>query len=158
MQTLRIDTVTQDSTEKQSSPVQSSLSPIGFSARHMPQAQGFRRALQALSAAYARVGNALCDKLQHSGSDLSELSALGASYGWITDRRRLVQTYLEAEPAVMAYACADFGEPEQIRSLAEAAAEMASEADSLFSALGLLNYIDQELGWAAVGGVPAGNA
>jgi NAD(P)-dependent dehydrogenase (short-subunit alcohol dehydrogenase family) len=114
--------------------------------------------LQALSAAYARAGNALCDRLQHSASDASELSTLGASYGWISDRRRLVQTYLEAEPAVMAYACADFGEPEQIRSLAETAADLAGEASSLFSALGLLNYIDQELGWAAVGGAPAGHA
>jgi hypothetical protein len=156
MQTFRIDTVTQDTTENQSRPVQ--LSPIGFSARHTPQAQGFRRALQALSAAYARVGNALCDRLQHSGSDVSELSALGANYGWVADRRRLVQTYLEAEPAVMAYACADFGEPEQIRSLAEAATEMAGESSALFSAIGVLSYIDQELGWAAVGGAPAGNA
>jgi len=153
MHTLRIDTVTQDSTENQSR-----LSPIGFSARHMPQAQGFRRALQALGTAYARVGNALCDKLQHSGSDLSELSSLGASYGWISDRRHLVQTYLEAEPAVMAYACTDLGDPDQIRTLAEAAAEMAGETDGLFSALGLLNYIDQELGWAAVGGAAAGHA
>jgi hypothetical protein len=69
-----------------------------------------------------------------------------------------VQTYLEAEPAVMAYACADFGAPEQIQSLAEIAAELAGESKSLFSALGLLDYIDHELGWAAVGGAPAGNA
>jgi hypothetical protein len=59
---------------------------------------------------------------------------------------------------VMAYACADFGQPEQIRSLAEAAADLAAERQSLFSAIGLLNYIDQELGWAAVGGAPAGHA
>jgi len=58
----------------------------------------------------------------------------------------------------MAYACADFGEPEQIRALAETAAELAGEPGSLFPALGLLNYIDQELGWAAIGGAPAGNA
>ncbi len=134
------------------------LSPIGISARHVPEAQGFRRALQALSAAYARVGNALSDRMQHADIDRDALTSLGASYGWIVDRRRLVQTYLEAEPAVMAYACADFGEPEQIRSLAETAAELAGEPASLFSALGLLNYIDQELGWAAIGGAPAGNA
>jgi hypothetical protein len=139
-------------------PIESRLSPIGFPARGTPQAQGFRRALQALSAAYARVGNALSDRMQHADSDLSELSALGAKYGWITDRRRLVQTYLEAEPAVMAYACADFGQPEQICSLAETASELACERRTLFSALGVLSYIDQELGWAAVGGAPAGNA
>jgi len=139
-------------------PVRSNVSPIGFSARHISEAQGFRRALQALSGAYAKVGNALCDRLQHSETDLEGLSTLGASFGWISDRRRLVQTYLEAEPAVMAYACADFGEPEQIRSLAETAADLADERKSLFSAIGLLNYIDHELGWAAVGGAPAGNA
>jgi hypothetical protein len=138
--------------------VESRLSPIGVSMRHMPEAQGFRRALQALSTAYAKVGNVLSDRLQHAQSDLDEVTALGASYGWIVDRRRLVQTYLEAEPAVMAYACADFGEPDQIRSLAEAAADLAGESQSLFSALGLLSYIDHELGWAAIGGAPAGNA
>jgi len=153
MQMLR--TPTHETTEKT---VESRLSPIGISVRHMPEAQGFRRALQALSAAYARVGNALSDRMQHASSDLSALTDLGASYGWISDRRRLVQTYLEAEPAVMAYACADFGEPEQIRSLAEIAGELAGETQSLFSALGLLSYIDEELGWAAVGGAPAGNA
>ncbi|WP_395020547.1 hypothetical protein [Dongia sp.] len=148
-------TVTGDTTEKQA---ESRLSPIGISVRHVAEAQGFRRALQALSAAYAKVGNVLSDRLQHGSSDLGELATIGASYGWIVDRRRLVQTYLEAEPAVMAYACADFGEPDQIRSLAEAATELASESQSLFSALGLLSYIDHELGWAAIGGAPAGNA
>ena len=138
--------------------VESRVSPIGISVRHAAQAQGFRRALQALSAAYARVGNALSDRLQHANADLSEVATLASSYGWISDRRRLVQTYLEAEPAVMAYACADFGEPDQIRSLAECAAELAGESQSLFSAMGLLSYIDHELGWAAVGGAPAGNA
>jgi hypothetical protein len=153
MQMLR--TETRDETDKRA---ESTVSPIGISARHSPEAMGFRRALQALSAAYARAGNALSDRLQHADSDLSELTALGASYGWVADRRRLVQTYLEADPAVMAYACADFGEPQQIQSLAETAAELASEAQSLFSALGLLDYIDHELGWAAIGGAPAGNA
>jgi hypothetical protein len=153
MQMLRTDT--RDSTEERS---ESKVSPIGISVRHTPEAIGFRRALQALSAAYARAGNALSDRLQHAGSDLSELTRLGASYGWVSDRRRLVQTYLEAEPAVMAYACADFGEPQQIQSLAETAAELASESQSLFSALGLLSYIDHELGWAAIGGAPAGHA
>ncbi|GAB2176340.1 hypothetical protein [Dongia sp. agr-C8] len=147
-------TVTGETTEK----AESRLSPIGISVRHVAETQGFRRALQALSAAYARAGNALSDRLQHANSDLGEVATLGASYGWIADRRRLVQTYLEAEPAVMAYACADFGEPDQIRSLAEAAADLAGESQSLFSALGLLTYIDHELGWAAVGGAPAGNA
>jgi hypothetical protein len=153
MQILR--TETGGNTEQQG---ESQLSPIGISVRHMPEAQGFRRALQALSAAYARVGNALSDRLQHAHADLDEVTTLGASYGWIVDRRRLVQTYLEAEPAVMAYACADFGAPDQIRSLAEAAADLAGESQSLFSALGLLSYIDHELGWAAIGGAPAGNA
>ncbi len=153
MQMLRTETG-----EKIEKTAQSRLSPIGISVRHAPETQGFRRALQALSAAYARVGNALSDRLQHAAADLGEVSTLGASYGWVVDRRRLVQTYLEAEPAVMAYACADFGEPDQIRSLAEAASELAGEGQSLFSALGLLNYIDHELGWAAVGGAPAGNA
>jgi hypothetical protein len=153
MQMLRPETG--DRTE---TTVESRLSPIGISVRHVAEAQGFRRALQALSAAYARVGNALSDRLQHANSDLDAVSSLGASYGWITDRRRLVQTYLEAEPAVMAYACADFGAPDQIRSLAEAAVELAGESQSLFSALALLSYIDHELGWAAVGGAPAGNA
>jgi hypothetical protein len=153
MQMLRPETHEQG--EKQ---VESKVSPIGIVMRQTPEAMGFRRALQALSAAYARAGNALSDRMQHTHSDLSELTILGASYGWIVDRRRLVQTYLEAEPAVMAYACADFGAPEQIQSLADAAAEMAGEAQSLFSALGLLNYIDHELGWAAIGGAPAGNA
>ena len=153
MQMLRTETC--DEAEKR---VESKVSPIGISLRHTPEAMGFRRALQALSAAYARAGNALSDRLQHAQSDLSELTTLGASYGWVSDRRRLVQTYLEAEPAIMAYACAHFGAPEQIQSLAETAAELAGESKSLFAALGLLNYIDHELGWAAVGGAPAGNA
>jgi hypothetical protein len=139
-------------------PIESRLSPIGFPARSTPQAQGFRRALQALSAAYARVGDALSDRMQHPTPDQSERSALGATFGWISDRRLLVHTYLESEPAVMAYACADFGQPEQIRALAETASELAGEEETLFSALGLLSYIDHELGWAAVGGAPAGNA
>jgi hypothetical protein len=138
--------------------VESRVSPIGISVRRAAEAQGLRRALQALGAAYARVGNALSDRLQHAGSDLGAVSTLGASYTWISDRCRLVQTYLQAEPTVMAYACADFVEPDQIRSLAECAAELAGESQSLFSAIGLLSYIDQELGWAAVGGAPAGNA
>jgi hypothetical protein len=58
----------------------------------------------------------------------------------------------------MAYACADFGAPDQIRALAECAAELAGESQSLFAAIGLLSYIDHELGWAAIGGAPAGNA
>jgi hypothetical protein len=155
MHMQRPDAIARDEAEQ---PIQSRLTPLGFSTHHAIAAQGYRRALQALSAAYARAGNALSDRLQHAEPDLSELSALGASYGWISDRRRLVQTYLEAEPSVMAYACADFGDPDQIRSLAETAAELAGEGPSLFSALGVLNYIDQELGWAAVGGAPAGNA
>jgi hypothetical protein len=153
MQTLRMETGGTTETT-----VESRLSPIGISGRHVPEALGFRRALQALSAAYAKVGNALSDRLQHANSDLGEVGTIGSSYSWIVDRRRLVQTYLEAEPAVMAYACADFGQPDQIRSLAEAAADLASDSQSLFSALGLLSYIDHELGWAAVGGAPAGNA
>ncbi len=153
MQMLRTDT--RDEAEKR---VESKVSPIGISLRHTPETMEFRRALQALSSAYAKAGNALSDRLQHAQSDLAELTKLGASYGWVSDRRRLVQTYLEAEPAVMAYACADFGAPEQIQALAETAAELAGESKSLFAALGALSYIYQELGWAAVGGAPAGNA
>jgi hypothetical protein len=152
---IRGDTAARGKAEKS---IETRLSPLGISARHISEARGFRRALLALSAAYTKTGNALSDRLQHTSPDLEELSHLGASYGWISDRRRLVQTYLEAEPAVMAYACADFGQPEQIKSLADAASELAGESRSLFSALALLNYIDQELGWAAVGGAPAGNA
>lgn len=144
-----------DTTEQKT---ESRLSPIGISVRHAAERQGFRQALLALGTAYSKAGNALSDRLQHAGSDAAEASNLAASYSWIADRRRLVQTYLEAEPAVMAYACADFGEPDQIRSLAEAAADLAGESQSLFSALGLLSYIDHELGWAAIGGAPAGNA
>ena len=155
MENLRTSTATRGKAEKS---IETRLSPLGLSVRRMAEAQGFRRALLALSAAYTKVGNALSDRLQHTNPDLAELSQLGASYGWISDRRRLVQTYLEAEPAVMAYACADFGQPDQIRSLAEAASELAGETRSLFSALALLNYIDHELGWAAVGGAPVGNA
>jgi NAD(P)-dependent dehydrogenase (short-subunit alcohol dehydrogenase family) len=155
MQMERIGNAGGDTAEERAS---TKLSPIGFSARHVGEAQGFRRALQALNAAYAKVGNALCDRLQHAGGEAAELPALGASYTWISDRRRLVQTYLEAEPAVIAYACADCTEPEQIRSLAEAAADLAGETGSLVSALGILNYIDRELGWAAVCGAPAGHA
>jgi hypothetical protein len=148
-------TETGDKTEQA---VESRLSPIGISVRHAAEAQGLRRALQALGAAYARAGNALSDRLQHAPSDPGALTSLGASYAWISDRRHLVQTYLEAEPAVMAYACADFGAPDQIRALAECAAELAGESQSLFAAIGLLSYIDHELGWAAIGGAPAGNA
>jgi hypothetical protein len=138
--------------------IESKVSPVGISLCHSPEALGFKYALEALGAAYAKAGNALSDRLQSAGSDVGALSALAASYAWISDRRRLVQTYLEAEPAIMAYACADFGAPEQIRSLAETAAELASEDESLFSALGVLSYIDHELGWAEIGGAPAGNA
>jgi hypothetical protein len=154
MQLFRIDPIEGDA-EK---PIESRLSPLGFPTRGTPQTQGLRHALQALSAAYTRVGHALSDRMQNADFELSELSSLGASYGWISDRHRLVQTYLAAEPAVMAYACADFGQPDEIRSLAETAAELAAETGSLFSALGLLSYIDHELGWAAVGGAPAGHA
>jgi hypothetical protein len=135
--------------------IESKVSPVGISLCHSPEALGFRHALQALSVAYAKAGNALSDRMQHANSDVG---ALGANYAWISDRHRLVQTYLEAEPAVMVYACADFGAPEQIRSLAETAAELAGEFESLFAALGVLSYIDHELGWAEVGGAPAGNA
>jgi hypothetical protein len=153
MQMLRTETV-----EKTEKSVESRVSPIGIALRHGPEAQGLRRALQALGAAYAKVGNALSDRLQHTQDDVAEATRLSASYGWIADRRRLVQTYLEAEPAIMAYVCVDLGQPEQIRSLAEAAAELAGESQSLFSALGLLNYIDHELGWTTMAGTPAGNA
>jgi len=111
-------------------------------------ALGFQRALQALGAAYARVAALLDDALERSDSGLTQLAALGANYAWISERRRLVKTFLESEPAIIAYAHCDCPRPDQIRSLAETAAELASGNDTLTSALGLLNYIDLELGWA----------
>ncbi|HVO03850.1 MAG TPA: hypothetical protein VMT54_16735 [Candidatus Cybelea sp.] len=121
------------------------------------QATRFQQALRALDAAYSIVGAALYNRIQRPAVDVHEISALGASYGWISERRSLVQSFLDAEPAVLAYAGVDFDEPEHIRSLAETAAELASEHHSLISAIALLSYIDQELGWTAVTEV-AGNA
>jgi hypothetical protein len=111
-------------------------------------ALGFQRALQALGTAYTRVATLLDDALERSDAGLSQLAALGANYAWISERRRLVKTFLEAEPAILAYAHFDCPAPDQIRSLAETAIELASNDDTLPSALGLLNYIDLELGWA----------
>ncbi|HVZ02694.1 MAG TPA: hypothetical protein VHA35_24515 [Dongiaceae bacterium] len=111
-------------------------------------ALGFQRALQALGTAYTRVATKLDDALERSDVDLSQLAALGANYAWISERRRLVKTFLDSEPAILAYAHCDCRCPDQIRSLAETATELASESDTLTSALGLLNYIDLELGWA----------
>ena len=110
--------------------------------------QGFQHALRALSTAYARAATLLDDALEQSDTDFSQLAALGANYAWVSDRRRLVNTFLESEPAILAYAYSDCSRPDQIRALAETAAELANQRDTLTSALGLLNYIDLELGWA----------
>jgi hypothetical protein len=111
-------------------------------------AHGFRLALRALGAAYSRVAIALNERLERPNVRLSELSELGAQYSWISERRRLVQTFLDSEPTIMAYARCDCRNPDQIRSLAEAATELADDSRSLSSALGLLSYIDHELGWS----------
>lgn len=111
-------------------------------------AVGFQRALQALSTAYTQVATMLDEALERSDADLSQLAALGANYAWISERRRLVKTFLESEPAILAYAYCDCPRPDEIRSLAETAIELASDTETLTSALGLLNYIDLELGWA----------
>jgi hypothetical protein len=110
--------------------------------------RAFQHALKALGTAYARVATMLDDALERSDNGLSQLAALGANYAWVSDRRQLVKTFLESEPAILAYAYSDCPRPDQIRSLAETAADLARERDTLTSALGLLNYIDLELGWA----------
>jgi len=109
---------------------------------------GFQRALQALGTAYARVAALLDGALERSDASLAQLSALGANYTWISERRCLVKTFLDSDPVVIAYAHSDCPRPDQIRSLAETATELASEDGTLTAALGLLNYIDLELGWA----------
>jgi len=117
-------------------------------ARQNTEALSFQRALEALEAAYAQVAAILDDQLERPATGLSQLAALGMNYAWISERRRLVKTFLESDPAALAYANSDCPRPDQIRSLAETAAELASDSDTLPSALGLLNYIDLELGWA----------
>jgi hypothetical protein len=116
--------------------------------RSNADAHEFQRALQALGAVYARVAALLDEALERSDTDLSQLSALGANYAWISERRLLVKAFLDSEPAILAYAHCDCRCPGQIRSLAETAIELASQAETLPSALGMLNYIDLELGWA----------
>jgi len=119
--------------------------------------QGLRRALEALGVAYAKVGQALKLRLRVADCEAEELSQLSNSCGWISDRERLVQSFLDCELAAAA-AYVDMRNPDQIHALAEAAGAFAEESRQLFSALGLLSYIEHELGWAAVGTAPAGNA
>jgi hypothetical protein len=111
-------------------------------------AVGFQRALEALGAAYAQVASMLDQAIESTDSGLGQLAALGANYAWISERRQLVKTFLESEPAILAYAHIDCPAPDQIQSLAETATELAGKHETLPSALGLLNYIDLELGWA----------
>jgi hypothetical protein len=127
-------------------------------AHREPETGGIRRALQALAIAYARAGTALRDRLEDARVAAHEIDLLGSSFGWVTDRQRLVHTFLAAEPAVIAYAYANISQPEQIATLAETAAELAGEHQSLISALGLLGYIERELGWTSVGAAPLGSA
>jgi hypothetical protein len=122
--------------------------PIVVRARRNADALSFQRALKALDSAYARVAAILDDQLEQPATGLSQLAALGMNYAWISERRRLVKTFLESDPAILAYAHCDCPRPDQIRSLADTAAELASDSDTLPSALGVLNYIDLELGWA----------
>jgi hypothetical protein len=122
---------------------------LGHTAARDSGALGFQRALQALATAYGRVAAILDEKIEHADTSLAQLAALGTNYAWISDRRRLVKTFLESEPAILAYAHCDCRSPDQIRSLAETATELAGNSEKLSSALGLLNYIDIELGWAA---------
>lgn len=110
----------------------------------------FQRALEALGRAYARAADMLDAKLARGNLDMEALVMLGDNYARISMRRRLIKTVLESEPAILAYANSDCRYPEQIHSLAEAASELAGDPKGLPSALGLLAYIDQELGWSEI--------
>jgi len=130
---------------------------LRFPAHSEPVALGLRPALEALGVAYAKVAHALNLRLEVANCDAEELSQLSNSCSWISDRQRLVQSFLDCELAAAA-AYVEMRNPDQIHALAEAAGAFAEENRQLFSALGLLSYIEHELGWAAARMAPAGNA
>jgi hypothetical protein len=148
MQTIRADSISRDRASKRphAAPV---LRLVISDESRGRQVAGLKPALQALGAAYDRVAGILRNRMQHASADIDQISELGVRFTWVSERRRLVQTYLESGPEVIAYAYADCRHPEQIQSLAETASELASKSRSLTSALGLLNYIDDELGWSS---------
>lgn len=148
MQMIRDDSASQDRASKRP-PTAPQLRLVKSDGTRGRRTAGFRPALQALGAAYDRVAGILSNRMQHATSDIGQISELGARYTWVSERRRLVQTYLDSGTDVIAYAYADCRHPEQIQSLAETASELASKSRSLSSALGLLNYIDHELGWSS---------
>lgn len=105
------------------------------------------KALEALNTAYKRVARALNDEIDRASADLAEISALGGRLRWVSERQKLVRTALQAGPGLVAYVCGDCREVPQIRSLAEMAAKLANDVTAYPTALNLLSYIDQELGW-----------
>ncbi|HVM85132.1 MAG TPA: hypothetical protein VMW18_14675 [Candidatus Binatia bacterium] len=123
---------------------------------HDEPTPGLKRALQALGIAYEKVAHALDLRLAAANSEDDVLAQLSNNCSWISDRRRLVQSFLDCELAAAAYV--EMRDPDQIHALAEAAGAFAEESHQLFSALGLLSYIEHELGWTAARLVPAGNA
>lgn len=105
------------------------------------------KALEALNTAYKRVARALNEEIDRSKSDIGEISALGGRLRWVSERQKLVRTALQAGPGLIDYVCGDYREVQQLRSLAETAAKLASDSDSFPTTLNLLNYIEHELGW-----------